>query len=71
MIKTLLTLLLLCSLAACESKRQGLVNPDIVKRNGLVYLARSTEPLAADLVGWHENGQLSIHGFITTSANSQ
>lgn len=56
--KTLLTLLLLCSLVACEGKRPELVDPDVVMRDGIAYLARSTEPLTADVVRWYENGQL-------------
>jgi antitoxin component YwqK of YwqJK toxin-antitoxin module len=57
--RRLLTLLLLCSLAACESKRQELIDPEIVERDGLEFLARSTEPLTADVVRWHDNGQLA------------
>ena len=69
--KTLLTVLLLCSLVACDSKRQELVDPEIVegkrqelvdpeivRRDGIAYLARSTEPLTADVVERDENGQL-------------
>ncbi|GAG82276.1 unnamed protein product, partial [marine sediment metagenome] len=63
--KTLLIVLLLCSLAACDSKRQELVDPEIVERDGLIYLAGSTEPLTADVVNRDENGQLrSQHTFI-------
>ena len=56
--KALLTILLLCSLVACEGQRPELTNPDIVERDGLLFVARSTEPLTADVVRWHENGQL-------------
>lgn len=53
--KKLLALFLLFSLAGCE--RQALNDPDIVKRDGLTFLAHSTEPLTADVMEWHENGQ--------------
>ena len=49
---------MICSLAACESKRQELADPEIVERDGIEYLARSTEPLTADVLQWHEDGQL-------------
>ena len=57
MSRALLTLLLLCSLVACDSKRQELVDPEIVERDGIEYLARSTEPLTADVMQWRKNGQ--------------
>ena len=49
---------MLCSLAACASKRPELVDPEIVERDGIVYLAGSTEPLTADIVVFFEDGQL-------------
>jgi len=56
--RLVLIAVLLCSLAACEGRLPKLVDPQVVERGGLRYLARSTEPLTAYVEVWHENGQL-------------
>jgi antitoxin component YwqK of YwqJK toxin-antitoxin module len=70
-----LILILLCSLTACVGKRQELVSPEpqelalaeipelvdpaIVDRDGITYLADATEPLTAHISMWNEGARLT------------
>jgi len=73
--KTILALILLCSLVACVGKRQELVSPEpqelalaeiqelvdpaFVYRDGITYLAESTEPLTAHISKRNKYSRLS------------
>ncbi|MEH6517276.1 MAG: hypothetical protein V7742_11360 [Halioglobus sp.] len=50
------TLLILATLTACENKPPVLTDPVVKERDGLLYLAKSTEPLTAEVQRWHDDG---------------